>query len=104
MVHREPEWTDDERDKMLDLAAYEAEVHETCGLHDSVAKTDPDLQVVTDVCPICAGIELNMRVIGETDRQIRKGMGDPPPAHEPDPADGRRISLRANVPTDTRGG
>lgn len=89
---------------MLDLAAYEAGVHELCGLHHSVAMKDPDLQIESEKCPICAGIEQYQRVQAAEDQQARKALGDPPPPAAPDPADGRRLSLRHTPTNDAPGG
>jgi len=46
---------------MLALADYERKVHSVCGLHDSIAKTDPDITIVDDVCPLCQAVEVELR-------------------------------------------
>lgn len=100
IVHREPEWNDAERAKMLDLAKYEVGVHETCGLHDSVAQTDPDMAVDAGKCPVCAGIEWNIRAHRAADDS--EGADLAPAA--PHPGDGRRFSLRPILTDDMQGG
>lgn len=95
----EPEWTDTERNKMLDLAAFEQEVCD-CGFHESFAETDPDLIFDAKVCPVCAGLALNGRVQHAMDEKKRKRLGEKPPPSAPDPADGRRNYLRTPTPVE----
>src|SRR4051794_28334242 len=54
IVKREPEWDDATRNRHLALAEYDADVHDLCGLHDSIAMTDPHWRLKDKVCPVCA--------------------------------------------------
>lgn len=87
---REPEWDDIERDKMLALAQYDRELCD-CGMHISVADTDPDLEMVERICPVCAGVARNMRIYVDTDKKATD-VKAPPEASRP--TDGRHLSLR----------
>lgn len=95
----EPEWTDREREKLLDLATYEAEVC-SCGFHESIAQDDPDLIFDAKVCPVCSGVAKSVRIQGARDEVHRKRLGDNPPPAAADPADGRTNILRAPTPAE----
>src|SRR3546814_20181393 len=55
VVTREPEWDHAEVAKMPAFAEYEAGLC-ACGLHKSIADTDPDLDMPERNCPVCAGL------------------------------------------------
>lgn len=99
LVTRESEWGDGERDKMLALAEYEAGICE-CGMHQSIADTDPDLDMLARICPVCSGLAKNFRIIADSDEKAMKelhGNKVPPPEAER-PEDGRHYSLRIKPP------
>lgn len=96
-VTRETEWDDVERAKMQGLALYESQICK-CGLHQSIADTDPDLEIVLPVCPVCAGLELQTRVLHAEDDRITAAHGDKPKPGIPRPSDGRRIELKFRSP------
>lgn len=80
---------------MLALAEYEAGVHETCGLHDSIAKTDPLVALEDDVCPLCADIDAKLRARASEEHEAE---GEDP--GERRPGDGRRSTLRLLSPVE----
>lgn len=80
---------------MLALSEYEAGIHETCGLHDSIAKTDPHVALEDDVCPLCADIEAKLRVRAHEEHEAE---GEDPAARRP--SDGRRSTLRLLSPVE----
>lgn len=90
VVTREVEWDDEERAKMFGLEMYESQVC-ACGLHESLAQTDPDIEILLPVCPVCAGFERQMRVLRASDA---KKVGDNPAPETPLPGDGRTTQLR----------
>lgn len=95
---RETEWSDYERDKMLALALYESEICD-CGLHKSIADTDPDLETVVRICPVCSNLARNGRIIADRDAtQLKKRHGEKIPAEAPRPDDGRYLTLGAKSP------
>jgi hypothetical protein len=91
-VTREPEWDDDERAKLLALAQYESEICD-CGFHTTVADSDPALAMKVRVCPVCAGLAQNFRVIRAQDDAAEKQLGQNPPPERERPEDGRHIQL-----------
>ena len=93
VVTREPEWDDVERAKMLALATYEATLC-ACGLPESVADEDPDLEMVERVCPVCAGLAKNYRIIHAEDAKAIEGLGKSPAPDATRPEDGRRFTFR----------
>lgn len=97
VVTRDVEWDDVERAKMQGLALYEAQIC-NCGLHESIAETDPDLDIVLPVCPVCAGLAQQMRVLAESDATEVKALGDKPAASAVRPADGRSVRLKWKKP------
>jgi hypothetical protein len=103
VVTREPEWTDLERDKMLALAEYESRIC-GCGLHESIADQDPDLELEFRVCPICAGLEQAGRQLHADDEKAIEALGKNPPPSAELPADGRHMNLRPKRPTDSDAG
>lgn len=98
VVTRDPEWDDLEREKMQALAQYESGVCE-CGLHESVAAEDPDLELVPRYCPTCAGIATAMRVVHANDDVAIKELGENPAPDAPRPDDGRHFGLSGKVST-----
>jgi len=99
IVTREPEWDDVERAKMLDLADYEATLC-GCGLPESVADEDPDLEMVERKCPVCAGLAVNYRIIHAADKEAARSLGREPAPDAPRPEDGRRFKVRPKPPPD----
>lgn len=95
VVVRESEWDDLERDKMLALTQYEAGICD-CGLHESVADRDPEIELVTRRCPICAGLAQQMRVMHDKDHRAEERLKDQPGAVRP--ADGRKVRMREKPP------
>ncbi|MBM7518270.1 hypothetical protein [Nocardioides nitrophenolicus] len=89
---------------MLALVEYDAGMCE-CGMHQSIADTDPDLDMGSRICPSCRAIARNLRVIAESDEQVMRELyGDKkPPADAARPEDGRHFTLRAKSaqPSDT---
>lgn len=84
---------------MLALAEYEASLC-ACGLPESVADEDPDLDMVERICPVCAGMAKNYRIIHAADSEAVKGLGQKPPPEADRPEDGRRFSFRPKPPPD----
>jgi hypothetical protein len=86
---------------MQALAEYEAGVCE-CGLHESEADKDPDLEIVPRHCPVCAGTARQMRVLAAEDEATVKqvyGTNKPPAAAEL-PDDGRHMRMRRKAPAE----
>lgn len=78
---------------MQGLAIYESKVC-ACGLHESIAQTDPDLELHTPVCPVCAGLAQQKRVLAADDAKTLKSLGNDPSPETPRPADGRTLRLK----------
>lgn len=78
---------------MLDLAAYEAALC-SCGLPESVADEDPDLEMHERICPVCAGLAKNARIIAAQDTQVMRGLGEKPAPEAARPTDGRHMKIR----------
>lgn len=95
VVTREPEWDDEQRNLMLALAQYKAELCD-CGNHISLTD-DPSnvFQPTERVCAVCAGADRYTRVQQEADE---KAIGEKPSAHTPRPSDGRRTYMRLLPP------
>lgn len=99
IVHREPEWSDFERDKMLALAEYEAGIC-GCGMHKSIADTDPEMEMAERICPVCANLAKNGRIINDRDTTALKQVyGNEVPADAERPDDGRYLSLKMTAAT-----
>lgn len=79
---------------MLALARYESQVHDGCGLHDSVARTNPETSLEFDTCPMCASLAKALRQLAAEDDKRIAALGKKPAPDADYPADGRRISLR----------
>ena len=78
---------------MLALADYEAEVHDICGMHDSIAKADPHVALEDDICPLCADIEAKLRARAHEEHEAEP---EDPAARRP--GDGRRSTMRLLSP------
>lgn len=85
---------------MLDLAAYEAHLC-ACGLPESVADMDPDLDMVERICPVCAGLAVNHRIIHAADKEVARSLGQNPDPKAPRPEDGRRFKVVPKPPSET---
>ena len=81
---------------MLALAAYEAGVHDGCGLHDSIAMEDPFIEIIDRTCPICAALAASMRKRAADEREVEK---DYPPGKR-HAEDGRRSFVRVLSPAE----
>lgn len=91
---REPEWDDHERDKLLAWSLYQSQLCD-CGLHQSIADEDPDVEMVPRVCPVCAGIEVQKRIVAAADERETEAHGaDGPPPGALRDSDGRTHTLR----------
>lgn len=99
MTTREPEWDDYERAKFAAWQQFESEICE-CGLHESIAASDPDLESTVRICPICRDAAKNARVrAAEEEAELKKRFGDDDvPASHPRPSDGRYIGFRFRTP------
>lgn len=99
VVTRDAEWDSNERNRMLALEMYEAQVCD-CGFHESVL-SDPSNIIMPKprVCPVCAGLDGYMRVLKADDDEWDKKHKDPSPA-EKRPSDGRRVSLQHLSPAE----
>lgn len=75
---------------MLALADYEAGVCD-CGMHKSIADTDPAMEMAERICPVCSGLARNLRVIADLDGKSVDAKAPPEAAR---PSDGRHLSLR----------
>ena len=96
IVTREPEWDDLTRTRHLALAEYDAGVHDVCGLHESIASTDPRWLLETRTCPVCADMEAALRARDEIEREEEKDY----PESERRLSDGRTTSLRLRTPVE----
>lgn len=95
---REPEWDDQQRERMLQLAEYEAGVCPDCGTHHEMR--DPErhfYQMETPICSVCAGIERTQRMLTEQDDENGKRLRDQA-VSEPRPSDGRKLNARLLSP------
>lgn len=94
IVTREPEWDDEQRTRMEALAEYEDGVCSGCGLHSSIADTDPLFTLEDKVCPVCRAAEVNIRGRAATEQKLEE-KADPA---TPRPSDGRTTLLRLLSP------
>lgn len=100
IVEREPEWDAAEVAKIQAYLEYESRIC-ACGLHETVADTDPDLDMPMRKCPVCAALARNDRVIQQADEAERRALGKR--AEDPMtqlPSDGRHFSLVPRSVTD----
>ena len=79
---------------MLALGEYEAGVHPTCGLHDSIAMTDPWFAWHDEVCPVCAEIDRLMRIRFHTEQKAESDLKPEIPRAD----DGRMSGIRLVPP------
>lgn len=102
---RDPEWDDHERDKLLAWSLYQSQMCD-CGLHKSTADEDPDVELAHRVCPVCAGIAAQLRILSDAEeRDLRRYGTDGPPPGAPRLTDGRKNFLRfKRTDDDTAGG
>lgn len=100
VVVREPEWSDDDRNRLLALGLYEDGVCD-CGFHESVA-TDMTNHFTFEnrTCPLCRGGARWARMQAADDDTQRKAHGENPPPGTPDPADGRRTYTKLLSPAE----
>lgn len=96
----EPEWDDRQRDKMLALSHYRADICPDCGYPKVFHDPRYRFAIDVDVCPVKAALDKFARIQGEADEQVRKQGGENRPAATPDPADGRRTLVRLEPPKD----
>jgi hypothetical protein len=90
IITREPEWDDRTRDRHLALAEYHAGIHMGCGLHESIASDDPYFALEDTTCPVCAAIDLQMRVRGKQEHEREQEQSESAPRA----SDGRSTHVR----------
>ncbi len=96
VTETEPEWSDDDRIRLLALAQYESGVHE-CGFHWSLLEDKSNVFMPEHkVCPVCRGATRYARIQNKADEGARKQNENNP--HAPDPADGRSLYMRQLSP------
>lgn len=93
IVERESRIDDSDRAELLALAQHDAEVG-PCGYHPLIA-SDPTNTFTpeTQVCPVCAAMDLWNRVLNEQDNVPHDA-----PAKTPRPSDGRHSYMRMLTP------
>lgn len=98
---REPEWDENERNRMLALDFYDAQVCAGCGFHESVT-SDPANLVMPEqhLCSVCAGKAQYERLVSHEDEKREGHIPDAAPPQYPRPSDGRRVVLRHLSPTE----
>lgn len=79
---------------MLALAEYEAGVHSTCGLHDSIAMTDPWFEFQDKTCPVCAEIDRGLRIRFHKEQKAESDLAPERPRAD----DGRTSGIRLVPP------
>ena len=94
IVTREAEWDDLTRTRHLALAEYDADVHDGCGLHDSIAQTDPHWRLDDRTCPVCADMAAAIR---ERERLESEAEKDAPVGNRR-ASDGRATSIHVLDP------
>lgn len=88
---REPEWDDEQRNRMLGLVEYRRGIH-ACGVHRSLAFDRANgFTFEIEVCPVCAGAEQFERIMAERDKREREAAGENPHSLS---SDGRSIFIR----------
>lgn len=99
IVTREPEWDDHQRRRMQALIAYQAGVHDECGVHQSLAES-PDFYWTWEArrCPVCATTAAHLRAQAEDDEAAMAALGEDPSALAERPDDGRYNVLRELSP------
>jgi hypothetical protein len=79
---------------MLGLLEYEAGVHDGCGLHRSIADTDPNFALDDRVCPVCAQAEAYLRERADQELEDEKDLEPSAPRK----SDGRSTFIRLEEP------
>lgn len=93
----EPEWDDAERDKMLGLELYEAQLCGTCGVHPSRATSDHIYDVTPERCLVCEGLAVRHRQYALADSKEEEALKARPEDERASirrDADGRKLFLR----------
>ncbi|WP_332642933.1 hypothetical protein, partial [Aeromicrobium sp.] len=73
-----------------------------CGMHKSIADTDPDMEMVRRRCPACVNLAKGLRIIhAEDERTLKELGGDKIPAEKMRPEDGRYLAMRMKAPSVT---
>lgn len=91
IVEREPEFSDNDRNRLLGLAFYQGTVG-PCGYSHEFVTNDPDIAGMPHdiTCVFCAGLDRFERV--RHDREEKQGKDKPPSA--PRASDGRQTVMR----------
>lgn len=93
IVERESRIDDTDRVELLALAQHDAEVG-PCGYHPVIAKdTANTFTPESDVCPVCAAMDVWNRVLAEEDKVPHDA-----PARTPRASDGRQSYMRMLTP------
>lgn len=92
----EPEWDDLTRMRHLALAEHAAGIHDGCGLHDSIAQTDPHFKLEDSYCPVEAALDVAMRTRAAEENEDEKDLK--PGAKRS--ADGRTTRIRLLSPAE----
>lgn len=93
----EPEWDDDEREKMLGLALYRAGICSGCGYPRTLHDPKYHFAVEVERCPIKSAHDRFDRIQGAADEKVREAQKDNPSM--PRPSDGRLVSVRMKPST-----
>ncbi len=98
-VTRESEWDDYERDKMLGLEIYEADLCSGCGVHKSrMVAGEHFYTYAAESCVVCAGADMFHRTLQAADHEFEKripeGMKASMKAAKARPSDGRMAYIR----------
>lgn len=102
VVTREVEWDDNQRNKLLGLAAYEGTVC-SCGFSTLLTSdTDNHFTFGDRLCPVCKVGEQYARIQADADEHIEKSMGKDIPPATPRPADGRHSFARLLTPDEVQ--
>lgn len=99
VVTREPEWSDGDRNRLLELAHYETGICR-CGYHESLTGDDSLTFMPSDRhCPVCAGqAQWNRKQEADDERAAKTAEKATPFA--PRPTDGRFTYMRMLSPTE----
>lgn len=94
VVTVEPEWDDEQRERMLALALYERSLCD-CGWPRALCR-DPATHfriVNDDPCQIDAALAKYRRLLQQGDERLRRNQNLAEKPGAPDPADGRRFHI-----------
>lgn len=80
----------------LALAEHNAHVHDGCGLHNSIAMTDPHFTLEDDYCPVEAAVDVARRERAARESKAEKNL-KPGDKHA---ADGRTTRIRLLSPAE----